>query len=151
MLRYVVVSRDGSKRIKYLTWDQREDEIFTPEHPPGDFFISARYLECEPLLLRGGDHWNHAKMSFIEYNVDDHDREVEPFVIHEVSQYERIELTKLSESAIWAEKPCVEWAGLQFKSIELRNTLEYGEHDNRGRLRVVTHETFGDGKTEMVM
>ncbi|KAG8165561.1 hypothetical protein KVR01_004113 [Diaporthe batatas] len=152
MIRYLVTDHDGSNiRIKYLTWDQPQDEKITLEdrRRPGNFFTTIRYLACEPLELRGGNQWNHATIAFVEDDNDDEDGE--PIVEYEITQHTCIKLPKMSESAIWAEKPCVEWAGLRFKNIALRGTLSPYAHNHCGRLRVVTNEAIGDGKKEMVM
>ncbi|POS74431.1 hypothetical protein DHEL01_v207171 [Diaporthe helianthi] len=148
MLRVAVKGANGRNQIKYLTWDQQKGERFKPERPPGDFFRTARYLVSEPLMLSGGGDWNHARISFFEIDID---KGEDTEVIFEIFQYERIQLQTMSKSAIWPEKPCVEWATLQFKTIYLRDTFGPGMHHHRGRLRVVTHEAFGNGEFEMVM
>lgn len=66
-------------------------------------------------------------------------------------EHERRILPTLSEKAIWAEKPSVEWADLKFWNVKLRETFGVGTNPHRGRLRVVTHKQFGVGDLEMVM
>lgn len=148
MLRYVVGSPGAKSQVKYLTWDQsRGEDNIGLDRLTGDFFETDDYLLCEPIMLKGGD-WNHATICFFgDVHKDDEKFEV----VHDVPQYENITLPTLSEKAIWAEKPRVEWVDLEFRSVKLRDTFGVGTNPRRGRLRVVTHQAFEDGNLELVM
>lgn len=147
MIRCAIDGPDGKTQVKYLTWDQSKGDDLSILRPRGDFFDSGDYFACEPLWVRGGN-WNHATICF--YGMwDDEIDDIE--VIHNVFQYERKTLPTLSEKAIWAEKPSVEWVGLKFQPTKLRDSFGVGMNSRRGKLRVVTHEAFGGNDFEMVM
>lgn len=116
MLRFMVTGPDKKSQIKYLTWDQSEGDGLG-DRPTGCFFNSEGYNECEPIWLKNGD-WNHATICFFGQVSEDGEWEVLPATF----QYETIVLPTLSDKAIWAEKPRVEWGGFDFCNTELRET-----------------------------
>ncbi|KAL1876319.1 hypothetical protein Daus18300_002948 [Diaporthe australafricana] len=116
ILRFMVMGSDSRMKIKYLTWDQSRGHGLG-ENLTGRFFNSDAYYECEPFSLMGGD-WNHATLCFYGGVSDNGEWEVDS----EISRRETIVLPTLSDKAIWAEKPSVEWAGLNFVDAQLRET-----------------------------